>query len=94
MAGAVIQLHQDKPAADDVVAALRSVADNIEAGNVEFPVTTCVLVLGHTDSEVPCGDGDLGQSIFWRTYGMGPRTDTFTVRGLMATVLNRWGHDC
>ena len=89
----IISLIQPK-SADDVVKALRKVADEIEAGDVEFPVTTCCVVLGHTDAEVTMGDGDLGQSIFWRTYGMGPRGDAFTIRGLLATVLNRWGHDC
>lgn len=88
----ILQLHIPRPA-DDVVQALRDIADDIEAGEVAFPVTTAVVVLGHTDSEVPCGDGDLGQTLFWRTFGVGARNDTFTIRGLLATVLNRWGHE-
>ena len=93
MAGNIVQLLQERPAANDVCKALRAIADDIEAGKVDFPVTTAVVVLGHTDTEVPCGDGDLGQSLYWQTFGVGPRTDTFTIRGLLATVLNRWGYD-
>lgn len=89
----IIQLHQARPNADDVVKALRSIADEIEAGQLGFPATTAVLVIGHTDPEIACGDGDRGQNLYWSTFGMGPRNDTFTVRGLLMTALNRWGHD-
>lgn len=89
----ILRLHQSRPAADDVVKALRNIADDIEAGNLEFPATTAVLVIGHTDPEVPCGDGARGQDLYWATFGMGPRNDTFTVRGLLMTALNRWGHE-
>lgn len=71
---------------------LRKTADSIEAGEIDFPVTTAVLVLGHTDSERPEG-GQLLQESFWQTFGFGPRTDSFTVRGLLNTVLTQWGHD-
>lgn len=87
----VLRLHKSAPA-DDVVSTLRRVADEIEAGEIEWPVTTAVLVLGHTDAEVPDGD-DRVQQIYWQTYGMGSRTDVFTVRGVLATVLNSWSDD-
>jgi hypothetical protein len=89
MSDNIIKLHQARPAADDVVKALRNIAD----GKLDFPATTAVLVVGHTDPEVPCGEGDRGQNLYWSTFGMGPRNDTFTVRGLLMTALNRWGHD-
>lgn len=89
---AVVQLHQEKPT-DNVAATLRRIADEIEAGNPEWPVTTCLILLGHSDAERPDADGDYLQGIYWRTYGAGPRVDPYTSRGLLATVLNRWGHD-
>lgn len=90
MAGEVLQLHKTPPAAD-VPATLRRLADSIEAGELSWPVTTAVIVLGHCDSEVPVGNGELRQEAFWSTYGAGPRTDVFTVRGLLASVVNDWG---
>jgi hypothetical protein len=92
MSGNILQLHKPKPC-DDTVAMLRQLADDIEAGEIDFPVTTCVVLLGHTNAERPGEGQELLQEMFWRTYGFGPRTDTFTVRGLMATCLNRWNHD-
>lgn len=88
----VVALLSGAPA-DDVCMTLRRIADEIERGEVEFPVTTAVLVLGHTDAERAVDDGLLMQRNYWRTFGMGPRTDSFTVRGLLATVLNRWEHE-
>lgn len=88
---AVVQLHQPR-AIDDVPATLRRIADEIEAGELDWPVTTAVVLLGHTDSERPASDGVLMQNNYWSTYGAGPRCDTFTVRGLMATALREWGH--
>lgn len=84
----VLQLHKAS-ANNDVVATLRRIADDIEGGNLEWPVTTAVLVVGHTDAEVPAGSS-LMQSAYWTTYGMGPRCDTFTVRGLISSVLSHW----
>lgn len=82
----VLQLK--KPiAADDVTAGLRGLADRIEAGEIEFPVSTCLVILGHTkegwegDNVIHSSDHEL--------FGYGPRCDTFTVRGLLTTaVLN------
>jgi hypothetical protein len=89
----IVQLRQDRPC-NDVAATLRRIADEVEAGeHGDWPVTTCVVLLGHTDSEIPAGDGSYAQEMWWHTYGAGPRCDTFTVRGLIATALNRWDHD-
>lgn len=82
----VLQLK--KPiAADDVVAGLRGLAGMIEAGDIEFPVSTCLVILGHTKEG---RDGDhVIHSSDHELFGYGPRCDTFTVRGLLATaVLN------
>lgn len=90
----VIQLHQDKPV-NDVAASLRRLADEIEAGDHgDWPITTCVVLLGHTDSESrPDEEGWCWQRVHWDTRGYGTRTDNFTVRGLMATALQKWGSE-
>jgi hypothetical protein len=88
----VVQLFKPPPCSD-VVQSLRGIADQIEAGeHGEYPVTSCIVVLGHTDAET-AEDGVLFQRSYWHTYGLGPRSDSFTLRGLLATVLQRWGHD-
>lgn len=89
----ILQLHQPKPC-NDVASSLRRLADQIEAGeHGDWPVTTCIVVLGHTDAEYPASDGMLVQSNHWGTYGFGPRTDIFTTRGLLATAIRNWGDD-
>lgn len=75
----VVKLHQEKPC-NDVAATLRRIADEIEA-QTEWPVTTCVVLTGHTNSEVPGPDGTMMQENFWHTYGAGPRCDTYTAAG-------------
>jgi hypothetical protein len=88
----VVQLHQPAPC-NDVVETLRRIADDIESRrHGDWPVTTAIVVIGHTDSEVNDGDNRIQQN-YWQTYGAGPRCDAFTTRGLLATVLSRWGHD-
>jgi hypothetical protein len=89
----VLALHKPKPC-DDVVSGLRALADRIEAGEIDWPVTTCIVVLGHTERESPPDeDGICLQGSHWDTYGYGPRTDIFTTRGLMMTALKNWGSD-
>jgi hypothetical protein len=89
----VVQLHQPKPF-NDVVATLRRIADEIEAGeHGDWPVTTCVVVIGHSDSEVPRGEDEVASRYYWQSYGIGPRHDNFTCRGLLMTALHKWGHD-
>jgi hypothetical protein len=88
----IVQLFKPPPC-QDIVESLRSIADEIEAGNHgDWPVTSCVVVLGHTDNEIE-DDGVRYQASYWHTYGLGPRADSFTLRGLLATVIQRWGHD-
>lgn len=87
----VLKLHQPKPT-NDVVRTLRRIADEIEAGELEWPVTTAVLIVGHSDAEVPIAGGELRQQSYWTTYGMGPRSDSFTVRGLVASAMRQWNH--
>lgn len=87
----VVQLHKP-PACADVVATLRRIADDIEKGeHGDWPVTTCVVVIGHSDAETNDGETRMQRS-YWDTYGLGPRCDSFTVRGLLSTVLSRWNH--
>jgi hypothetical protein len=85
----VLQLH--KPfACADVVQTLRRVADDIEAGkHGDWPVTTAIVVIGHSDAEFNDGK-ERAQRSYWDTYAAGPRADSFTVRGLLATVISRW----
>lgn len=85
----VVQLHKPPPCAD-VVATLRRIADDIEAGrHGDWPVSTAVVVIGHSDAEYNDGETRMQRS-YWDTYGAGPRADSFTVRGLLATVISRW----
>ena len=89
---AVLQLHKPAPC-EDVVSTLRRIADDIEAGDHgDWPVSTAVVVLGHSDAEFNNGTDRIQQS-YWTTYGAGPRADSFTVRGLLSTVISRWSHD-
>jgi hypothetical protein len=79
---------------NDVVETLRRIADEIDAcEHGDWPVTTCVVVIGHSDSEVPRGEEEVIHSYYWQSYGFGPRHDNFTCRGLLGTALQKWGHD-
>ena len=89
----VVQLHQERPC-NDVSATLRRIADKIEAGeHGEWPVTTCIVLIGHTDSDIPMDKSVLCPRNHWSTYAAGPRADVFTVRGLLATCSKEWGQD-
>lgn len=86
----IIKLHQEQPTSD-IPATLRRIADDIEAGKIwDNPVTTCVVLLGHTGPE-RCVEGVMHEKSSWATFGFGPRHDTFTVRGLLASAMRRWG---
>jgi hypothetical protein len=88
----VVKLHQERPMTD-VAATLRQIASDIESGEVEGPITTAVLLLGHRGKDTPDDSGGYWEDVRWTTYGFGPRADSFSVRGLMATALNRWGFE-
>ncbi|QPQ55590.1 hypothetical protein IC614_03030 [Allosphingosinicella flava] len=87
----VVQLHQPKPR-EEVVSTLRRIADELENGALEWPVTTAVLICGHSDAEIPMGDGTFAEQNYWTTYAMGPRSSSFTVRGLVASAMRQWNH--
>lgn len=85
----VVPLRPAKPC-DDIAGSLRRLADDIEADS-DHPITTCVVVMGHTDAETnPDENGSCYASTYWRVHGYGPRTDTFTVRGLLASATREW----
>jgi hypothetical protein len=71
-------------AAEEIPATLRTIADEVEAGKYGL-MTTCVVVLGHTDQR-PGDDGWRLLRDRFRFFGAGPRTDLFTVRGLLLTA--------
>ncbi len=76
--------------ADDIVQALRNIADDIEAGEFDL-VTTAVVVLGHTET-VGSGDGYTTELERCELFGVGPRHDIFTVRGLLSTAITRFAN--
>ena len=67
--------------ADDIVSALRAIADDLENGQYGL-MTTAVVVLGHTEEDYRTGE--VGETI--QVHGLGPRHDPFTVRGLLAAA--------
>jgi hypothetical protein len=72
-------------APDDIVATLRRVADELEAGDFGL-MTTCAIVLGHT-TETPAIEGRRRyDELDYHLFGAGPRSDLFTVRGLLVTA--------
>lgn len=82
----VVTLHKTPPQ-HDVVAGLRNLADKIERGEELDIVTTCVVMLGHTSDRL-LENGDMERGSDYSLYSLGPRSDAFTVRGLMSTMLN------
>lgn len=72
--------------ADDIARGLRRLADGIEAGTeVDWPITTCIVVIGHTQQSV---DGDtIEDQSFVESYGFGPRCDDFTKVGLLTRAM-------
>jgi hypothetical protein len=77
----VISLERGYPA-QDISATLRRIADSIDAGEYGV-ITTCVVCTGHTEekpSDIPC-ERLMRNEV--NTFAAGPRTDVFTVRGLL-----------
>lgn len=74
-------------APDDAPATLRRIADELEAGEHGL-VTTCLVVMGHTEGKV-MDDGGKLRTDEYVLYACGPRCDSFTVRGLLLTVATR-----
>ena len=77
----IIQLQPRGHGFHDIPAALRKIADEMEAGDFDV-ITTCVVCFGHTKT-VPTFDGTVLEDITNVTFSMGPRSDSFTIRGLL-----------
>ena len=73
--------------AENIPATLRRIADHLETGEHGL-VTTCLVVTGHT-TDRPAEDGQIMQAGTFDLFGLGPRTDIFTVRGLLLTAATR-----
>lgn len=67
----------------EVVQALREIARQIEAGEIDFPVSSCVVVIGHTERHNDPGGDDFLDQHYCEIYSSGPRCDTFTSLGLI-----------
>jgi hypothetical protein len=78
----VVPVTKPAATADDVVAGLRRIADQVEAGDFDL-VTSCAVVLGHTEEKPGDKPGFtvVGEQV--DVFGLGPRHDPFTVRGLL-----------
>lgn len=70
-----------------MVSTLRRIADEIEAGDYGL-MTTCLVVLGHTEERV-VDNGDKEQRSDFELFGCGPRCDSFTTKGLLLTAATR-----
>lgn len=70
--------------ADDVVKALRNIADDIEAGEYDFAPNMAVLVLAR---ETVSRERDgLRVGFGWRTHGLGEKCTVFTARGILQSA--------
>lgn len=87
----VVQLHKSKPATD-IPETLRRIADEIERGEKMEVVTTAIVILGHTYDK-PTKDNPEVSSFHaeHELFGIGPRVDLFTIRGLLSHALIRMG---
>lgn len=77
----VVALAAAKSLAPDIVAGLRGLADMLEAGAIAIPVTTCIVVMGHSESTPE------GPKAYQSKWVLGPRADPFTVSGLLTVAL-------
>ena len=69
---------------------LRLIADDIEHGEYDFPISTCVVLLAHADNEHE-QDGIMVEPYYYESHACGPRADVFTVRGVVSTILLKMG---
>lgn len=72
---------------NDIAAALRNIADDIEAGEYRFDPTLAVLVLGR-ETERRDRDG-ISVSTDWQTHGLG-KCGQLAAKGLMACAQMRF----
>jgi hypothetical protein len=78
----VIELNKPAGTANDIVAGLRRIADDIEAGEYQL-MTSCAVVIGHTSERPGDKPGFTMLQERVEVFGIGPRHDPFTVRGLL-----------
>ena len=87
MSEKIISLAKIAPQTD-IVKGLRNLADLIETKSDDVPavISTCVVILGHTEKKL-LDNNEIEHSSIWDRWCWGPRNDIFTIRGLLATVL-------
>jgi hypothetical protein len=84
----VVELHPARDA-DDVVKALRNIADDIERGEYRFVPSGAVVILA-TEEERRLRTDTL-YSWDWQTHGIGKLAEHgFSARGIMASALAAW----
>lgn len=83
----VVELHP-KQDADDIVAALRNIADEIERGDYEFTPTIAVVVFA-AEHIRKTREGSSGQTA-WATHCLGENASEFMARGVLTTAANRF----
>ena len=86
----VVPLHP-RLACEEIVNALRNIADDIEAGSYDFDPNLAVLVLAQ-ESQRRDGGGFV-VSYNWQTHGIGEKATIFTTRGILASAVARFDGD-
>jgi hypothetical protein len=81
----LVVLRPDK-GANDIGRALRAIADDVDAG-VYGMLTTCAVVIGHTYERENPGTDYSAVAERWTSFGIGPRHDPFTIKGLLITAI-------
>lgn len=80
-----IELTNELASCDNISDTLRRIADDLDLNDYGV-ITTAVLCLGHTGPRI-IEDGEIKHEEVIHTFGLGPRADAFTVRGLLAACL-------
>ena len=83
----VVELHPGL-ACEDIVKALRNIADDLEAGEYDFKPNMAVLVIAREEQKRD-GSG-FTISYDWQTHGLGERTSFFAAKGILAASLSRF----
>lgn len=79
----VTVLHPDQTK-DDLVAGLRAIADEIEAGETAFDPTMAVIVLA--DEKIRRdAEGETSRYV-WQTHALGSKAGFFTAKGILAAA--------
>ena len=80
----IVQLKRTCPS-ENIAKTLRLIADEVERGDFGV-ITTAALCLGHTESKL---DGEVIHRDTYELFGIGPRVDMFTIRGLLLTCATK-----